>query len=309
MPVPVATVPTIEFVYSNDRSVNLPATLVAGLLNARRHSRSLKQLAKLIGDCQPDLIINFFEPLTALYTATHRRRPPVLVVGHQFMFEHPDYIRVPGLRMQQAGMKWFVRLVSLAATRLALSFYEAPDLPKKSLFVCPPILRKQLFELQSDPNGKFALIYLLNHGYADQIIRWHAAHPELELHCFYDKPGAPAEDRRDATLTFHRLDGEKFLRMMAACRYVICTAGFESVSEGAYLGKPLFLVPVENHVEQTINAQDALKTGFGITDKTFNLDRLSELPERLTNTVFRGWVQRAESVMLRAMDHAVKSRS
>jgi uncharacterized protein (TIGR00661 family) len=309
MPVPVATVPTIEFIYSNDRSVNLPATGGAALLNARRHARSLSQLVGHIRAASPDLIINFFEPLTALYAATRRRRPPVLVVGHQFMFEHPDYIDVPGLRLQQAGMKWFVRLVSLGATRLALSFYEAPDLPKKSLIVCPPILRKQLFDLKPNPNGRFALIYLLNHGYAEQIVRWHEAHPELELHCFYDKPNAPAEDRRDATLTFHRLDGEKFLRMMGECRYVVCTAGFESVSEGAYLGKPLFMVPVENHVEQQINAQDAVKIGLGITDKTFKLERLAELPERHPNTVFRAWVDRAESVLLRAMEHAVRSRA
>jgi uncharacterized protein (TIGR00661 family) len=308
MPVTVATVPTIEFVYSNNRSVNLPATLGHALLNCRRHARSIKQLVAHVRACEPDLIINFFEPLTALYSATHRRRPPVLVVGHQFMFEHPDYIRVPGLRMQQAGMKWFVRLVGLAATRLALSFYESPDLPRKSLFVCPPILRRQLFTLPVDPDGRFVLIYLLNHGYADQIIRWHEAHPEQEIHCFYDKPGAPAVDRR-GSITFHQLDGEKFLRMMAACRCVVCTAGFESVSEGAYLGKPLFMVPVENHVEQQINAQDAIQTGFGITDKFFNLDRLVELPARLDNAVFRNWVQRAESVLLRAMDHAVKSRA
>jgi uncharacterized protein (TIGR00661 family) len=308
MPVPVTTIPTIEFVYANNRSVNLPATVGHALLQARRHSRSLNELAAAIRANQPDLIINFFEPLTALYATTRRRRPPVLVVGHQFMFEHPDYIRVPGLRLQQAGMKWFVRLVSLAATRLALSFYEAPDLPQKKLFVCPPILRSQLFDLQPDPNGQFALIYLLNHGYSEQIIRWHQAHPELELHCFYDKPGAPAEERVDTTLTFHRLDGEKFLRMMAACRYVVCTAGFESVSEGAYLGKPLFMVPVENHVEQQINAQDAVKIGLGITDETFKLERLAELPHRLDNATFRHWVQRAEAVLLRAMDHAVKSR-
>ena len=62
-------------------------------------------------------------------------------------------------------------------------------------------------------------------------------------------------------------------------------------------------------VEQQINAQDAIKAGFGITDKTFNLDRLGELPERLSNTVFRAWVQGAESILLRAMDHAVKSRT
>lgn len=307
MPVPVTTVPTIEFIYAHDRSVNLPATLGAGLLNARRHARSLKQLVAQVRACQPDLIINFFEPLTALYAATQRRRPPVLVVGHQFMFEHPDYIRVPGLRLQQAGMKWFVRLVSLGATRLALSFYEAPDLPAKKLIVCPPILRRQLFQLTPDPAGKFALVYLLNHGYAEQIIRWHEAHPELELHCFYDKPGAPAEERRDATLTFHRLDGEKFLRLMAQCRYVVCTAGFESVSEGAYLGKPLFMVPVENHVEQQINAQDAVQCGLGITDKTFKLERLAELPARLENSEFRRWVDRAESVLLRAMAEAVRA--
>jgi len=58
---------------------------------------------------------------------------------------------------------------------------------------------------------------------------------------------SPTRSRNFATtdtLTFHRLDGEKFLRMMGECKYVACTAGFESVSEAAWLGKPLFLVPV-----------------------------------------------------------------
>jgi uncharacterized protein (TIGR00661 family) len=302
----VATVPTLEFVYKNNRSVDLRATLICALGRAAQHARSLRRLGALVRECRPDVIINFFEPLTALYAATRRRRPPVMVIGHQFMFEHPNYIRVPGLRVQQSGMKWFVRLVSAASTRLALSFYEAPDLPMKSLFVCPPILRKQLFQLHPDPHGKFVLIYLLNHGYASQIIQWHDANPQTELHCFYDKPDAPPEFKHDGTLTFHRLDGEKFLRMMAASRCVVCTAGFESVSEGAYLGKPLFMVPVENHVEQQINAHDAVNIGLGITDRRFNLDRLAELPERLSNDAFRGWVLQAETVLLRAIAHTVR---
>ena len=40
-------------------------------------------------------------------------------------FEHPGYIRAPGLRLQQLGMKWFTRLVGAASTKLALSLYEA----------------------------------------------------------------------------------------------------------------------------------------------------------------------------------------
>ena len=99
-----------------------------------------------------------------------------------------------------------------------------------------------------------------------QIIEWHKSNPQIALHCFYDKPDAPPEFRHDNTLTFHRLDGEKFLRMMAECKYVACTAGFESLSEAAWLGKPMFLVPVENHVEQQINAIDATRLGLGVTE-------------------------------------------
>jgi uncharacterized protein (TIGR00661 family) len=202
-------------------------------------------------------------------------------------------------------MKWFIRLVGAASTRVALSFYEAADIPGRSLFVCPPILRRNLFELQPNPEGQFVLVYLLNHGYSEQIIKWHRANRNISLHCFYDKPGAPPEDRRNATLTFHRLDGQKFLRMMADCKYVVCTAGFESVSEAAYLGKPLFMVPVENHVEQQVNALDAVRCGFGLTDKTFNLNRLAELPERLDNAEFREWLKETEGTLLRAIRHAL----
>ena len=139
----------------------------------------------------------------------------------------------------------------------------------------------------------------------EQIIEWHRKNPQTVLHCFYDKPGAPAEFQHDATLTFHRLDGEKFLRMMAECKYVACTAGFESLCEAAYLGKPLFLVPVENHIEQQINAIDAVRAGLGVADKSFNLDRLAELPDRLDNTKFRAWLNRADSLLLATLECAV----
>src|ERR1017187_6852451 len=92
---------------------------------------------------------------------------------------------------------------------------------------------------------------------------------------------------------------------MAECKFVACTAGFESVSEAAYLGKPLFLVPVENHVEQQINAIDATRIGFGVTDQSFNLDRLSELPDRLNNEKFRAWLNRADSVLLQTLERVV----
>lgn len=305
MQMPVHTIATLEFRYGSSGRVNSAATLTAIARRLPMYFQSLRKLREIVRDTKSDLILNFFEPLTGIYAAMTRRRPPVVAIAHHFMYGHPRYLRAPGRRLQQFGMKWYIRLVGSASTRLALSMYEAPDLPRKDLVVSPPLLRRPLFELQPNPNGDFVLVYLLSHGYAGQIIEWHRRNPETVLHCFYDKPGAPAEFQHDATLTFHRLDGEKFLRLMAQCRYVACTAGFESLCEAAYLGKPLFLVPVENHIEQQINALDATRIGWGITDSRFNLDRLVELPDRTDNARYRAWLHRADSILLRTTEDAV----
>lgn len=307
MKTPVRQLPTLEFKYKNSRAVSNTATLLGALGNFPKYFRILRQLDAIVRESQPDVIINFFEPMTAFYAITRFHRPPVVAIGHQFMFQHPGYVRTPGLWKQKLSMRIYTWLLGARATKLALSLYAAPDLPKKRIIVGPPILRKQLFQLESKSGGDFALVYLLNHGYAEQIIAWSAKNPTTRLHCFYDKPGAPAEFQHSPALTFHRLDGEKFLKMMADCRHVVCTAGFESVSEAAWLGKPLFLVPVENHVEQQINALDAEQFGIGLAEKSFNLDRLVELPDSLPTEKFRAWVASAPEKLFAAIELAIKS--
>ncbi len=64
---------------------------------------------------------------------------------------------------------------------------------------------------------------------------------------------------------------ERFLGLMAGCRAVATTAGFESVAEAAWFGKPLLVVPVEGHYEQLLNAVDAVRHGFAIGDGSFDL--------------------------------------
>jgi uncharacterized protein (TIGR00661 family) len=307
MKINVRQLPTLEFKYKNNRSVSNTATLLGVFGKLPKYFRILRQLDDIVRETQPDVIINFFEPMAAFYAITRHRRPPVVAIGHQFMFQHPGYVRAPQLWKQLLSMKIYTRLLGARATKLALSLYAAPDLPQKRIVVGPPILRKQLFSLSSNPNGDFVLVYLLNHGYADQIIAWSAKNPHTKLHCFYDKPGEPAEFEHSPSLTFHQLDGEKFLTMMAECWQVVCTAGFESVSEAAWLGKPLFLVPVENHVEQQVNALDAEQFGLGLAEKSFNLDRLAELPASLPVEKFRAWLDSAPKKLFQAIELAVES--
>ena len=307
MTIPVRQLPTLEFKYKDNRSVSNTATLLGVFGKLPKYFRILRQLDDIVRETQPDVIINFFEPMAAFYAITRRQRPPVVAIGHQFMFQHPSYVRAPHLWKQLLSMKIYTWLLGARASKLALSLYEAPNLPKQRIIVGPPILRKQLFQLKSNPNGDFVLVYLLNHGYAEQIIAWSAKNLQTKLHCFYDKPDAPTKFQHSPSLTFHKLDGEKFLQMMAQCRHVVCTAGFESVSEAAWLGKPLFLVPVENHVEQQVNAIDAEKFGIGLAEKSFNLDRLAELPDRLPTEKFRHWTSRAPEQLFTAIELAVKS--
>ena len=67
----------------------------------------------------------------------------------------------------------------------------------------------------------------------------------------------------------------------------------------------MFLVPVENHVEQQINVIDATRLGLGVTETSFNLDRLAELPDRLDNGKFRAWLNRADSLLLQTLERVV----
>ena len=66
------------------------------------------------------------------------------------------------------------------------------------------------------------------------------------------------------TLFVHAINDKLFLDMMSRARGLASTAGFESVCEAMYLGKPVLMVPVKGHFEQFCNSRDAFKAGAGI---------------------------------------------
>jgi uncharacterized protein (TIGR00661 family) len=290
--VPVVTLPSPGFVTRGNRSLDIPATLWRSALKLGVTRASVRRLRAIVEETKPDLILNFFEPLTGLAQLFRPLPRPVVSVAHQFMFEHPEYRWPAAVGWQRLGLRLFVGLVGWRSWKLALSLEPAPERHDRRLVVSPPLLRPELFSLDARDGGYY-LVYLVNHGYAEDIRAWLGCHPEVVVHCFYDRPGAPEAEVASPNLTFHRLNGPKFLEMMARCKAVVCTAGFESVSEAAWLDKGVFLVPVEGHVEQMLNAFEAARLGFGVTDPGFNLDRLEELPAKVDNREFRAWVSRA----------------
>jgi hypothetical protein len=94
---------------------------------------------------------------------------------------------------------------------------------------------------------------------------------------------------------------------MASCRAVMCTAGFESVCEAAFLGKPVLMVPLDHHHEQRLNALDAERAGVAVGYPSFDLDALSRLPERADTEWFRAWCLEADVWLLDVLERIVGS--
>jgi uncharacterized protein (TIGR00661 family) len=288
---------------SKIKSVKLIPSVIKSIFKFSVFRASLKSIHEKVKEHKPDIIINFYNPLAGLYNYFYRSAIPMICVAHQYIYLHPDYEFPEGKRMDKIGIKFYTRLTSWKAhKKLALSFYPIRDCKRNFLVGFPPLLRQEVFK-QETKKSEYFLVYLVNWGYTEDIINWHKKNPDTELHCFTDKKDL--EGAYDNTLYFHKLDDKKFLGMMAGCKGLISTAGFESVCEAKYMGKPVFMIPVEGNYEQYCNAHDACKTDTGLRDNVFNIDRfLNYLPSHKQNQdEFRQWVNSAEEKLVQQLSN------
>lgn len=258
---------------------------------------------------RPHLVVNFLDLIGGVFATIYHPEAPIVAVGHHFLFFHPEF-RTPRDERFQVGMiRRYTHLTSMGASlRLGLSFSPLADLPERRVRIVPPLLRQEVLEAEAT-TGRHILSYLLNPGYAEEIKAWHRDHPDTEVHCFWANPEAASEESPWPGLTFHRLDGQKFLDLLTSCRGYASTAGFESVCEAAYLGKPISLVPTEKHVEQLCNAMDAQRAGLATWRRDFDLtDFLRSLDTETAKDpeAYRSWVRRGPELFLRLLETAAR---
>ncbi len=303
---PVTFVESPSFVPDrDDRSVRLGRTLIHEARRTPTFLDSLAVIDEAVARHDPDVIINFFEPLCGVYAAYYRPETPIVAIAHQYMFHHPAYQFPPGRRLQQWSARAFSAVTAWGASRrLALSLYPAADRREEDLVVLPPLLRKKCVRQSTEHSAPFFLVYILNSGYAEEIVQWHEQNPSVPLHCFWDRPDAAPVEHYDDTLTFHQLDDDKFLALMARCRGFVSTAGFESIAEAMYLGKPVQVVPVDGHFEQLCNAFDTARVQAGIRTDDFDVSHLQDfLVDHATDAShFRRWVRTSQSHFVREIE-------
>ncbi len=299
---PIELLESPNFVTDKDhKTVKVFRTIVYSLLNIPTYRKSILRIAQLVEKTKPDVILNFYDFLGGLYNFLHRPKATFICVAHQYLLNHKDFTFPVGRVLDRTSLLIGNRIASLGATKiLALSFQSFDDMPDRKLFVVPPLLRYSVKNLKVRNDGHL-LIYMVNPGYGEEVLEFHKKNPNVVLHCFWDKKDKPNVWEVDETLTFHQLDDKKFLEKMAGCNGYLTTAGFESVCEAMYLGKPVMMVPVEGHFEQSCNAIDAQKAGAGIPHDEFDIEVLmSYLPQyKDVSGWFRDWADQNKAVFLR----------
>lgn len=287
-----------------NKRVSLSRSVAYNLLKVPAYFRSMRYIHRRIEASGADLVINFYELLTGLTYLLFRPSVPQISIGHQYLFLHRDFVFPHKSGFDLWLLRFFTRLTCLGAReKLALSFREMEDDQRAHVHVVPPLLRRDVLSCHSS-EGDYLHGYMVNSGFSESVRHWHAAHPDVPLHFFWDKPGEEEVCHVDDTLCFHQIDDLKFLRYMADCRAYATTAGFESVCEAKYLGKPLLMVPA--HIEQDCNAYDAACTGAGIISDEFDLDRLLEFSARYQpDADFRYWVHSCEWRIMRRIENGM----
>lgn len=273
-----------------NKRASLSRSVAYNMVRIPVYLRSMRYIRRRIEETGAELVINFYELLTGLTYLLFRPSVPQISIGHQYLFLHRDF-EFPDKKWYNLWLlRFFTRLTCIGATwKFALSFREMEDDERARIRVVPPLLRHEVLSCEST-EGDYLHGYMVNAGFGNSIEAWHGKHPQVPLHFFWDKQDEAEVCRVDDTLSFHRIDDMKFLRYMAGCKAYATTAGFESVCEAMYLGKPMLMVPA--HIEQDCNAYDAVRAGAGIVSDDFDLQQLLDFSETYRpDMCFRYWVR------------------
>jgi len=273
--------------------IALNRSIIFNLSRLFLYVKSLRTIHSLYKKYQPNVVINFYEPLAGLYNLFYGSKIPCFSIGHQFFVEHNSFPKPDNHSKDQAFLVFYNHLVSCRSkARLALSFTQEDDDIQKKILVCPPLIRSDVKKITPRQEG-FILSYILNPGYFEEIKTWASLHKDQQIEAFWDKKEEPEIKIFEPNLKFHQISGQKFLDLLGNCSTYISTAGFDSICEAAYLQKNILMVPTKNHYEQLGNSLDAVRADLAVTDSFFNIDlALAKQKTRteVSGQVFKNWV-------------------
>lgn len=252
----VYRIPGLHFHYDDRYVLNLWQTSREAARYLWKLPRLISWLEQVIRGEVPDLIITDFEP--ALPRAAQRVGVPFISLDHQHFLVANDLSVLPQwMQLPAQAMGLVVRAYYSGQVETILSQFYAPpvrrDVP--NVTQVGVLLRPEI--VQTRPTEGEHLVAYLRRKTCNTVM---SALQQLEqpVHIY-----GLGEQPRVGNLEFYRIDELGFIRDLASCQSVVCTAGNQLVGEALYLGKPVLAMPESNNFEQFINAWFLRDSGAG----------------------------------------------
>ncbi|MFW5820168.1 MAG: glycosyltransferase family protein [Bacteroidota bacterium] len=279
-----------NFVFTRNRKgIRLAGSLWYNLVRFPVYLKSIWKIRKVINQKRPDVVINFYDMLGGLAYYFSNQRAVLYAIGHHFLFEHPDFPLPEGFFIQKKLLILHNRITALKAkTRIALSFKA--QFPFKNTQILPPLIRGEIRNAKSKDEN-FILVYLLNEGLVADLWSLFCENSDVSFILFYKSEQMKLKFPDNVKIK--ELNYRDFADYLRRCKGVICSAGFETVCEAAYLGKPVFLIPSENHFEQHGNLYDAKDAGIAQSHDSFESKNL----RGGKNEAFRLWCKKGDNLL------------
>lgn len=240
-------------IVSEDNEVSTLKTITANLAKIPSGKKALDDLRALFKSFEPDCVFCDFEPCTA-YLATHYDIP-LVSLDNQHRMRYMEYEIPPDLRKDAFITESIIRaLVPKPWVSLITTFHRG-ELKNSHSFLFPPILRRQVIELQ--PREDDHILVYATSGFDSLLEVLKTFHRETFKVYGYNR------EATEGNLEFYAHSKDGFLQDLVSSKAVIATAGFTLISEALYLGKPYLAFPMQGQYEQQLNGFMLEREGFG----------------------------------------------
>ena len=128
------------------------------------------------------------------------------------------------------------------------------------------------------------------------------------INCFLDS--LVNEPSTHFNLHFHEIDDKAFIEALISCKALISTAGYETICEAMYLGKPVLMVPVRNHFEQYLNSIFFEKSGAGFRSNFYDINKLLNFTLSFKPVIgLKNWTDKGPTIIEKQISALLNNKS
>jgi len=249
----------IRFIYKKN-GISVSETLSRSTKIILSRSSNLRTIFKLIRSYKPDVIITDCDFPTIIVAKLFDI--PLFCVCNIHAMSQMEYEVPKKYKKLYYGQKTIIRALSGNIDYHFITTFFYLPVKKKNVFLFPPILRKEIQEM-TPIRKDYYLVYQTSSTNKRIINTLKSVKARFIVYGF-------EKDAIEGNIIFRKTNNSQFFEDLKDCKACIANGGFTFISEAVSLHKPVLSIPLNGTFEQTLNAMQIKRLGYGEMSDTVN---------------------------------------